>query len=67
MEDGIRLKAAVQAEGKKRAAVIGGGFIGIEVAEEMALSGVEVHLYEMLPRLLPFLTESFSQEVLYTL
>ncbi len=67
VEDGIRLKAAVQAEGKKRAAVIGGGFIGIEVAEEMALSGVEVHLYEMLPRLLPFLTESFSQEVLDTL
>lgn len=67
VEDGIRLKAVVQAEGRKRAAIIGGGFIGIEVAEEMAQSGVEVHVYEAMPRLLPFLEESFSQAVLDTL
>lgn len=67
VEDGIRLKAAVQGQGQKKAAIIGGGFIGIEVAEEMAQSGVEVHLYEAMPRLLPFLEESFSQAVLDTL
>ncbi|MBQ9300253.1 MAG: FAD-dependent oxidoreductase [Clostridia bacterium] len=67
VEDGIRLKAVVQAQGRKRAAIIGGGFIGLEVAEEMAQSGVEVHLYEVMPRLLPFLEESFSQAVLDTL
>ena len=65
VEDGISLKAAVGRGG--RAAIIGGGFIGIEVAEEMTLAGVEVHLYEMMPRLLPFLEESFSQRVLETL
>lgn len=67
VEDGIRLKHAVRAESKGRAVIVGGGFIGLEVAEEMALSGVEVHIYEMMPRLLPFLEESFSEEVLRTL
>ena len=65
VEDGILLKAAVG--GGNRAVIVGGGFIGIEVAEEMALAGVEVHLYEMMPRLLPFLDESFSEAVLKTL
>ena len=64
VEDGIRLKQAVKAEEKKQAVIVGGGFIGLEVAEEMALSGVEVHIYEMMPRLLPFLEEGFSAEVL---
>lgn len=67
VEDGIRLKAVVKAEGKKKAIIAGGGFIGLEVAEEMALSGLEVHIYEKLPRLLPFLDEGFSEAVLETL
>lgn len=67
VEDGIRLKKAVKQQGKKRAAIVGGGFIGLEVAEEMALFGVEVHVYEQLPRLLPFLDESFSEEIFQTL
>ena len=67
VEDGIRLKSVVQSGARKKAAIIGGGFIGIEVAEELTNSGVEVHLFEMMPRLLPFLTESFSEAVLDTL
>lgn len=67
VEDGIRLKSIVQSGARKKAAIIGGGFIGIEVAEELTNSGVEVHLFEMMPRLLPFLTESFSEAVLDTL
>ncbi len=67
VEDGIRLKQIVRSEGKKRAVIVGGGFIGLEVAEEMALSGIEVHVCEMMPRLLPFLDEGFSAEILDTL
>lgn len=67
VEDGIRLKQVVRAENKKKAVIVGGGFIGLEVAEEMALSGIEVHVYEKLPRLLPFLDEGFSEIVLETL
>ena len=64
VEDGIRLKKKVKAEGKQTAAIIGGGFIGLEVAEEMTFAGIEVHVYEAMPRLLPFLEESFSEMIL---
>lgn len=67
VEDGIYLKEAVKAQGKKKAAIAGGGFIGLEMAEELTQSGIEVHLYEMMPRLLPFLDQGFSQAVLHTL
>lgn len=65
VEDGVSLKAAV-APGKT-AVIIGGGFIGLELAEELTLSGMKVHLVEAMPRLLPFLEERFSQTVLDTL
>lgn len=66
VEDGIRLKAKVQRETRK-ACIIGGGFIGLELAEELTLSGIEVTVFEMAPRLLPFLNETFSQSVLENL
>ena len=67
VEDGICLKHAVQQNEKKTAVIVGGGFIGLEVAEEMVLSGLKVHVYEKMPRLLPFLPESFSEAVVDTL
>ena len=66
VEDGIRLKQAVAKKGL-RAAIVGGGFIGLETAEELTQAGVQVELFEALPRLCPFLPEAFSQEVLETL
>ena len=67
VEDGIRLMHVVKSEGKKQAVIVGGGFIGLEVAEEMALSGIEVHVFEQLERLLPFLEKGFSQAIQDTL
>lgn len=62
VEDGIRLKQ--QAAGREQtAAIVGGGFIGLEVAEELTRVGTNVHLYEKLDRLLPFLEPEFSREV----
>lgn len=61
VEDGIALKHA--ASGRKRAVIIGGGFIGLEIAEELTLSGNTVSVYEQLPTLLPFLDASFSEMV----
>ncbi|MGL5433910.1 MAG: FAD-dependent oxidoreductase [Lachnospiraceae bacterium] len=62
VEDGIRLKK--QAAGREQtAAIVGGGFIGLEVAEELTRVGTNVHLYEKLDRLLPFLDPEFSQRV----
>ena len=66
-DDAITLRSYIKENDVKRAVVAGGGFIGLEVAEEMTQCGVEVHLYEMMPRLLPFLESSFSDQVTKTL
>jgi len=65
VEDGIGLKGAVAAG--KNAVIIGGGFIGLELAEELTNAGVKVHLLEAMDRLLPFLDERFSEQVKTTL
>lgn len=46
------IKARVDA-GAKRAVVIGGGYIGIEMAESLRARGLDVDLVEMMPQLLP--------------
>lgn len=45
--DTDRIKSYVDNEGPKKAVVIGGGFIGIEMAENLVDRGVEVTLIEM--------------------
>lgn len=66
VDDGILLKKRIKS-GVKHAVIVGGGFIGLEVAEELTLSGVKVEVIEAMPRLLPFLPEEYSGEVLKTL
>ncbi len=66
VEDGILLKERAALQGQT-AAIIGGGFIGLEMAEELTQVGVQVHLFEKMERLLPFLDASFSQNVKETL
>ena len=39
----------------KKAAVIGGGFIGLEMTENLKIQGIDVYLIEMLPQVMPFL------------
>ena len=51
MPDVDRIKGRVDA-GVKHAVVIGGGFIGLEVAENLIERGVEVTLVEMLPHIM---------------
>lgn len=65
VEDGIYLKQAIGI--RKRIAILGGGFIGLEMAEELTQAGVEVHIFEQMPRLLPFLDEKFSELTAQTL
>lgn len=61
VEDGIALKKA--AVPGKTAAIIGGGFIGLEMAEALTGVGVRTHLFEAQQRLLPFMEERFSDLV----
>lgn len=55
VDDIIRLDEAITANDAKHIAVIGGGFIGVEVAENLRLAGRNVTLVEFAPQILtPF-------------
>ncbi len=63
-DDAIALRAAVEAGGIKRAVVAGGGFIGLEVAENLAEKGVRVNVIDFAPHVLPnFLDPEMSEYV----
>ncbi|HOP11641.1 MAG TPA: FAD-dependent oxidoreductase [Oscillospiraceae bacterium] len=50
--DTDRVRALVQDQGVRTAAVIGGGFIGLEMAENLKHAGVEVNLIEALDQVM---------------
>lgn len=52
-EDAISIRKFVEDNAAKRAAVIGGGFIGLEIAENLMAKGVSVTLIDMAPQLMP--------------
>lgn len=63
-DDAISLRAAVEAGEIKRAVVAGGGFIGLEVAENLAAKGVKVSVIDFAPHVLPnFLDPELSEYV----
>ncbi|WP_306060767.1 FAD-dependent oxidoreductase [Natronococcus wangiae] len=45
------------------AAIVGGGYVGIEMAEALSARGVDVHLYEMLPHVLQPFGEAVAEVV----
>lgn len=61
VEDGIAIKA--KAHTSQRAIILGGGLIGLEVADGLRNRGLEVTVVEMLPRLLPFFEEAYSEQI----
>ncbi|WP_288503370.1 FAD-dependent oxidoreductase [uncultured Cloacibacillus sp.] len=52
-EDAVSLRAAVDTGEIRRAVVCGGGFIGLEVAENLAAKGVRVSVIDMAEQILP--------------
>lgn len=44
LQSGIRVRRAVDEDKPKRAVVVGGGYIGLEMAEAMVIRGIEVSL-----------------------
>jgi NADPH-dependent 2,4-dienoyl-CoA reductase/sulfur reductase-like enzyme/rhodanese-related sulfurtransferase len=59
--DAISLREAVEAGEIKRAVVVGGGFIGLEVAENLAAQGVRVSVIDMAKHILPGFDDEFAQ------
>ncbi len=56
-----RLKAAIDSEGVKNVSVIGGGFIGVETAENLKEAGFNVTLVEAMPQILRILDYDMVQ------
>lgn len=50
--DTDRIKSFVEEQQPKRAAIIGGGFIGLEMAENLVHQGIEVSIIEMAPQVM---------------
>ena len=62
MVDMDRIKEAVDA-GAKRAVVVGGGFIGLEMAENLRCRKLEVALVELLPQVMPPLDPEIAERL----
>ena len=60
--DAVKLRGAVEA-GAKRAVVVGGGFIGLEIAENLLHQGLRVSVVEMAPHTMPGFDPDFTDFV----
>ncbi len=52
LRDGILVREFIEREQPQRAVVVGGGYIGLEMAEAFVLRGIETTIVEMLPELM---------------
>ncbi len=52
-DDAIETRDYIARDGVKRAVVVGGGFIGLEVAENLLEKGMSVTLIDMAPQIMP--------------
>jgi NADPH-dependent 2,4-dienoyl-CoA reductase/sulfur reductase-like enzyme len=52
LQSGIEVRRAVDEEAPRRAVIVGGGYIGLEMAEGLCLRGLDVALVEKLPQVM---------------
>lgn len=50
LDHGVAIKKAIEEERPQRAVVVGGGYIGLELAEAMVYKGIDVSLVELAPQ-----------------
>ncbi len=61
LNDASRIKAIIDKEKPKHAVIVGGGYIGIEMAEALKSAGLDVTIIEMLDQIFPqFLDKELS-------
>jgi NADPH-dependent 2,4-dienoyl-CoA reductase/sulfur reductase-like enzyme/rhodanese-related sulfurtransferase len=61
--DSVRIRSWIAERNARRALVIGGGFIGLEMVENLAHRGLEVTVVEKLPQLMPPLDAEMAEPV----
>ena len=59
-EDAIALRNLISDGGIKRAVVVGAGYLGLEIAENLAKDGVKPFVLDMAPHVLPGFDEEFA-------
>jgi NADPH-dependent 2,4-dienoyl-CoA reductase/sulfur reductase-like enzyme/rhodanese-related sulfurtransferase/TusA-related sulfurtransferase len=59
--DAVKIREYVEETHIKNAVVVGGGFIGLEMAENLAEKGVRVKIVEMLDQVMPPLDKEMAQ------
>ncbi|MEM4658807.1 MAG: FAD-dependent oxidoreductase [Candidatus Methanosuratincola sp.] len=52
LDDGIRLKSFIESRSPKRVVVVGGGYVGLEMAEAFSVRSLDVTLVEKMDRVL---------------
>ena len=52
LQSGLALRQAIDQQSPRRAVIVGGGYIGLEMAEALVLRGLEVSLVERLPQVM---------------
>ena len=60
-DDADKIKAAAESGNVKRAVIVGGGMIGVEVAENLAGLGIRSSIIDMAPHILPGFDTDFAE------
>ncbi|QLG48397.1 FAD-dependent oxidoreductase [Natrinema halophilum] len=63
MDEADAIEEYVTDRDLETAAIVGGGYVGIEMAEALSAHGITVHLYEMLPHVLQPFGETVAEVV----
>jgi NADPH-dependent 2,4-dienoyl-CoA reductase/sulfur reductase-like enzyme len=63
MDEAEAIETYVSEHSPETAAIVGGGYVGIEMAEALAERGVDVRIYEMLPHVLQPFGETVAKTV----
>jgi NADPH-dependent 2,4-dienoyl-CoA reductase/sulfur reductase-like enzyme/rhodanese-related sulfurtransferase len=63
IQDTDKIIAFIEKEKPRRAVVVGGGFIGVEMAENLAERGLEISIVEKLPQLIPVMDLDIVQYI----
>ncbi len=63
MSDVLKIRACVDGGKVKNAVIVGGGLIGLEMAENLVLRGIKVTVVELLDQILPPLDRDMAQLV----